>query len=148
MPVQTPVLPLVAHDSFSQVSLPNSPGRGMVLNVQSTLPLFTSIARTSPLVLLCVLTVMPSLNDEPTITTSLTTVGVEWRPISPVSRSIGWPLPNTAPFCMSTTPPSPNDGIIAPFFALSAIRRKPVVTYRMRSSPLPSVQYDTPRPDN
>ena len=36
---QTPVLPLIAHDSFSHVSLPNSPGRGIVLNVHSSLPL-------------------------------------------------------------------------------------------------------------
>src|SRR5439155_296757 len=114
----------MAHDSFSHVSLPNSPGRGIVLNVQSTLPLFTSKARTRPLVLLWVLTVMPSLNDEPTMTTSLTTVGVEWRPISPVSRSICCPFPNTAPFFMSTTPPSPKDGSIAPCRALSLIGRR------------------------
>ena len=81
--VHTPVLPLIAHESFSHVSLPNSPGRGIVLNVQSSLPVRTSNARTSPLVLLCVVTVMPSLNDDPTMTTSLTTVGVECRPISP-----------------------------------------------------------------
>ena len=53
--VQTPVLPLIAHESFSQVSLPNSPGRGIVLNVHSSLPVRTSKARTRPLVLLCVL---------------------------------------------------------------------------------------------
>src|SRR5205823_2739142 len=133
--VHTPVLPLTAHDSFSHVSLPNSPGRGIVLNVHSSLPLFTSNARTSPLVLLCVFTVIPSLNEEPTMTTSLTTVGVECRPISPVSSSICWPLPITAPFFRSTTPPSPNDGTIDPFFAFSAIRRYPVVTYSTRSSP-------------
>ena len=90
--VQTPVLPLTAHESFSHVSLPNSPGRGMVLNVQSSLPVRTSNARTSPLVLLCVLTVAPSRNDEPMMTTSLTMAGVACRPISPVSRSIGWPV--------------------------------------------------------
>src|SRR4029453_17415118 len=48
----TPVLPLIAHDSFSQVSFPNSPGRGRVLNVHSSLPVRTSHARTRPLVLL------------------------------------------------------------------------------------------------
>ena len=42
----------------------------------------------------------------------------------------------------------PNDGIVAPVFALSATRRYPVVTYTTRSSPLPSVQYDTPRPES
>ena len=41
-----------------------------------------------PLVLLCVTGCEPSLKDEPTITTSFTTVGVACRPISPVSRSI------------------------------------------------------------
>src|SRR4029078_12792784 len=95
--VHTPVLRLVAHDSFSHVSLPNSPGFGIVLKVQSSLPLFTSNARTRPLVLLWLLTSMSFLNNEPTMTTSLTTVGVEWRPISPTSRSIACPLPNTAP---------------------------------------------------
>ena len=53
----------------------------------------TSKARTRPLVLLCVTTVMPSLKDEPTMTMSLTTSGVECRPTSPVSRSICWPVP-------------------------------------------------------
>ena len=108
--VQTPTLPFVAHDSFSHVSLPNSPGFGIVLNCHSILPVLTSNARTWPLLLLCVLTVMPSLNAEPTMTTSFTTVGVECRPISPVSRSICWPLPKTVPFFMSTTPPSPKTG--------------------------------------
>src|SRR6266852_7970534 len=108
MPVQTPVLPFVAHDSFSHVSLPNSPGRGIVLNVQRSLPLFTSNARTRPFVLLWVLTVIPSLNDDPTITTSFTTVGVECRPISPTSRSICSPAPFIAPTFRSTTPFLPN----------------------------------------
>jgi hypothetical protein len=57
------------------VSLPNSPGRGIVLNVHNSLPLRTSNARTMPLVLLCVSTVAPSRNDEPTIATSLTIAG-------------------------------------------------------------------------
>src|SRR5205823_6320750 len=74
---QTPVLPLIAHDSFSHVSLPNSPGRGIVLNVQSVFPVRTSYARTRPLVLLCVFTVSPSRKEDPTITTSFATVGVE-----------------------------------------------------------------------
>src|SRR6185503_10600518 len=91
--VQTPVLPLTAHDPLSHVSLPGSPGRGMVLKVHCSLPVRTSKARTSPLVLLWVVIVMPSFIDDPTMMVSLTTVGVEWSPISPVSRSIGWPLP-------------------------------------------------------
>src|SRR6185369_12475327 len=47
--VQTPTLPLHSHDPFSQVSLPNSPGPGIVLNFQSCLPVRTSNARTRPL---------------------------------------------------------------------------------------------------
>src|SRR5258705_8193222 len=123
MPVQTPVLPLVAHDSFSHVSLPNSPGRGIVLNVHSSLPVFASHPRTRPLVLLCDLTVRPSRNDEPTMMTSLATVGVEWRPISPLPRSICCPLPMTAPIFMSTTPLAPKPATGMPVFALSDTRR-------------------------
>ena len=33
--VHTPVLPLIAQEPFSHVSLPNSPGCGIVLNCQS-----------------------------------------------------------------------------------------------------------------
>ncbi len=95
----------------------------MVLNVQITLPVRTSNARTSPLVLLCVDTVAPSRNDDPTRATSLTTTGVEWTPISPVSRSIGWRLPYTAPTFRSTMPLVPNELIGAPVFAFSATRR-------------------------
>src|SRR6516164_8755719 len=144
----TPVLPLVAHDSRSQVSLPNSPGRGIVLNVHSVLPVRTSYAWTSPFVLLWVLTVRPSRNDEPTSTTSFATVGVEWSPISPVSRLICSPLPTTAPIFMSTIPSLPNVLIGWPVCAFSDTRRYPVVTKSTRSSPLPSVQYARPRPDN
>ena len=73
--------------------------------------------------LLCVVIVMPSFIDDPTMIVSLTTVGVECRPISPVSRSICCPLPYTTPTFMSTTPFLPNDGIGWPVFALSAISR-------------------------
>src|SRR3954470_21543486 len=85
--VHTPVLPLTAHESFSHVSLPNSPGRGMVLNVHNNLPVRTSNSRASPLVLFCVLTVPHSRNDEPMIATSLTIAGLACHPISPLSRS-------------------------------------------------------------
>ena len=95
----------------------------MVLNVQSSLPVRTSNARTRPFVLLWVLTVAPSRIDDPMITTSLTTAGVECSPISPVSRSIGWPAPNTAPCFRSTMPSLPNELIGAPVFALSDTRR-------------------------
>ena len=67
--------------------------------------------------------VMPSFIDEPTMIVSLTTVGVECSPISPVSRSICWPLPFTTPTFRSTTPSLPKDGIGAPVLALSAISR-------------------------
>jgi hypothetical protein len=107
--VQTPVFPLVAHESFSHVSLPNSPAPGMVLNCQIFLPVRTSKARTSPLVLLWVTGWVPSLKEDPTITTSFATVGVAWMPISPVSRSICWLTPLTAPSFRSTIPSLPND---------------------------------------
>ena len=121
--VHTPVLPFTAHDSFSHVSLPNSPGFGIVLNVQSSLPVRASNARTRPFVLLCVGTVAPSRIDEPTMITSFTTVGVECTPISPVSRSICWPLPNTAPTFRSMMPSLPNDVTSDPSFAWSSTRR-------------------------
>ena len=38
------------------------------------------------------------------MTTSLTMIGVEWMPISPVSRSICSPLPFTTPTFRSTMP--------------------------------------------
>src|SRR5262245_50615428 len=113
----------MAHDSFSQVSLPNSPGRGIVLNVHSNLPDLASHARTRPFVLLCVFTVRPSRNDDPTRMTSLATVGVEWRPISPLSRLICSPLPTTAPTFMSTTPLLPKPGTGTPVLALSETSR-------------------------
>ena len=62
----------------------------MVLNCQSFFPVRTSKASTSPLVLLCVLGALPSRNEEPTMTTPLrVTAGVECRPISPLTKSIG-----------------------------------------------------------
>src|SRR5215510_6064434 len=124
----TPVLPLTAQESFSHVSLPTSPGRGIVLNCHSCFPVCTSNARTSPLVLLCVSGVNPSAKDEPTTTTSLAIAGVAWRPISPFSRSIGWRLPYVTPTLRSTTPLVPNELIIAPVLALSSTSRYPVVT--------------------
>jgi hypothetical protein len=105
------------------VSLPNSPGRGIVLNVQISLPVRTSKARTRPFVLLCVLTVAPSRNDDPMMTESRAIVAVEWTPISPFSRSIGWLRPNTAPTLRSTRPLVPNERIIDPSRAFSATRR-------------------------
>ena len=40
--VQTPVLPVYDQESFSQVSLPNSPGCGIVWKIQSRLPVRAS----------------------------------------------------------------------------------------------------------
>ena len=95
----------------------------MVLNVHSNRPVRASNARTSPFVLLWVLTVAPSRNDEPMITVSPTMAGVEWTPISPVSRSIGWRLPNTAPAFRSTTPSVPKVRTSDPLFASSSTSR-------------------------
>src|SRR5205814_8931718 len=104
IPVQTPVLPFADQELFSQAQPPGPPLRAMVLNGQRSLPLRTSYARARPLVLLCVLTVIPSLNDEPTRITSFTTVGVEWRPASPVSKSICRSAPLVMPTLRSTMP--------------------------------------------
>src|SRR5262249_21231816 len=126
--VHTPVLPLSFHDPFSHVSLPNSPGRGTRLNDHSSLPVRASKARATPLVLLCVATVIPSLNDEPTRMTSLVMVGVECSPASPLSRSICLSASVIMPTFRSTTPSLPKVGIGAPVFAFSAMSRYPVVT--------------------
>ena len=95
----------------------------MVLNVQSSLPERTSKARTNPFVLLWLRTVIPSLKDEPTRMTSFATVGVEWRPASPDSRSIGRPAPMIIPTFRSTMPSLPKEVMIEPFFALSSTSR-------------------------
>src|SRR6059036_2523917 len=84
---------------------------------------------TSPFVLLCVGTVAPSRIADPTMIVSLTMAGVEWTPISPVSRSICSPLPFTAPSFRSMMPSFPNDATGAPVFAFNSTRRYPVVTY-------------------
>ena len=57
------------------------------------------------------------------MTVSLTTVGVECRPISPFSRSICLSLPMMTPTFRSTTPFVPNDAIGWPVFAFSSTRR-------------------------
>ena len=53
----------------------------------------------------------------------LTMAGVEWTPISPVSRSIGCRFPKTAPTLRSTTPSVPNERTSDPLFASSSTRR-------------------------
>src|SRR5262245_66503220 len=100
----------MAHESFSHVSLPDSPGRGIVLKVHSRFPVWTSNACTRPFVLLCVFGVPPSRNDDPISTTPLfVTAGVECTPISPLTRSIGWRLPNTAASFRSMLPVLPQE---------------------------------------
>ena len=124
------------------------PGRGMVLNRQSCLPVRTSKARTRPFVLLCVATVVPSRNDDPTMTMSPTTVGVECKPISPVSRSICWPLP------LHDTDFQVDDALVAKRAdrrtRLRVERDEPIARRDVQNAfvALPSVQYETPRPDN
>ena len=86
--VHTPVLPLIAHDSFSHVSLPNSPGRGIVLNVHSILPVLTSKRAHQPLRVVVGLDREAFAERRADDHDVLVTVGVECRPISPVSRSI------------------------------------------------------------
>src|SRR5262245_23947196 len=146
--VHTPTLPVLAHESFPQVLPPGSSGPGMVLNCQSFFPVRTSNARTRPLVLLCEATVAPSLNADPTITTSPATAGVECTPISPLSRSICLSTPLTTPTFKSTVPSLPNEVTNAPVFAFNSTSLYPVDVNTMRSSPLPSVQYERPRPDS
>src|SRR3954465_180362 len=107
--VHTPTLPLHSHDPFSQVSLPNSPGPGIVLKRHSCLPVFTSNARTRPFAFVLYRYPRPSNIDDPTMIVSFTTVGVAWRPISPFSRSSCLSLPMTTPTFRSSTPLVPND---------------------------------------
>ena len=96
----------------------------MVLKVQRRRPERTSKPRTSPLVLLCVFGVPPSSIAAPTITTpSFVMAGVACSPISPASRSICWPLPNTTSSFRSTMPSLPNEGMRLPVFASSATSR-------------------------
>ena len=59
----------------------------------------------------------------PMMAMSPTTVGVEWTPISPVSRSICSFVPLTTPTFKSTTPLVPKEGITDPVLAFSAMRR-------------------------
>ena len=47
----TPALPVYLHESFSHVSLPNSPSIGMVWKIQSRLPVRTSKPRMKPFTL-------------------------------------------------------------------------------------------------
>src|SRR5581483_5615187 len=75
--VQTPVLPVQFHEPSSHVSFPGSPGPGIVFHRHSSLPVFTSYARTSPFALLAYSYRSPSAIDDCTTMVSLTTSGVE-----------------------------------------------------------------------
>ena len=130
------------------MSLPNSPGRGIVLNVQSSLPVRTSNARTSPLVLLCVETVAPSRIAEPMmidvlddrrrgvdadltgLEIDLLALALARRRLSGRGRRLCRRSDHRAGFRVQL------DQLIAGGHVMT------------RSSPLPSVQYDTPRPES
>ena len=119
------------QESFSQVSTPNSPGRGTVLKLHRRRPVRTSNACTSPLVLLCVFGAGASAKVPPTMTTSRATVGVACSPISPVTRSIDRPSAMIAAALRSTRPSRPKPGTRCPVLASSATtaRRVPPVAY-------------------
>ena len=74
-----PVLPVYDHESFSHVSLPNSPGLGIVEDPQAFAGARRSHAR-SPFTFSRLRGLAPVSNAAPTITTSLTMVGVACRP--------------------------------------------------------------------
>ena len=140
---QTPVLPVYSMESPSHVSAPGSPGRGMVWNLQSCVPVRASKPRTNPGVLRLLRGRPPCSWAGPTMMTSPVTTGGELFPIVPASASTGAPSP-----CMrSTVPCAPNPSTGRPVPASSATRWNPGVTVMTRSSPLPSLQNATPRPE-
>ena len=82
------MLPVYDHESFSHVSLPNSPGDGIVWKIQSRLPVRTSYPRTYPFSFRMLLGAVPAVWAAPMTTTSLAMSGVACRPMSAVSMSI------------------------------------------------------------
>src|SRR4051812_5116175 len=138
-----PVLPVYDQESFSHVSLPNSPGCGMLWKIQSRLPVRTSKPRTYPFTFSFVFGTPPERCAAPTTTTLLPTTGGALIPIEPVSGSTTW----SSCVLRSTTPLVPKEGTGTPVFAFSATRLYPGVIVKIRSSPCPSLQYATPRPD-
>ena len=76
--------------------------------------------------------------DEPTMTTSLTTIGADRQPKLCTRGSL---YPSTR----FTSPPAPKSGYRAPVFAFSATSDDPTTAMIRASSP--SVQYATPRDD-
>src|SRR5688572_29050887 len=100
--------PVYDHDSFSQVSTPGSPARGIGLHVQRSLPLRASNARTTP--------GAPSIFDaeswftiaEPRTTMSRTASGAAFHDQPPAS--------GLRPSERSIRPPVPNEGIGSPVF--------------------------------
>ena len=82
-----PVLPEYDQESFSQLSLPNSPGCGMVWKIHNRFPVFTSKPRIYPFAFVRLRGAPPPRWAAPTITTSLATMGPVFKPISPVIGS-------------------------------------------------------------
>src|SRR5262245_3427193 len=127
------VLPVYFQDSFSQVSMPNSPSRGTTWNVHRGLPVRTSKACTSPGG--CSLTGGRSVMLPPVITTSPQTCGPAVE--SYVAAS------GPRPAFKLRRPPSPHVVIAVPVLGSSATRYSPRMT-KIRAS-VPSVQYATLR---
>ena len=86
--VHTPALPLDAHESFSHVSLPNSPGRGIVLNARLFAGAHVEGAGDALRVVVR-RDLRAFLERRPDGMTSFCHGRRRMRPISPVSRSIG-----------------------------------------------------------
>src|SRR5690348_7852491 len=83
MGAHTPVLPVYSHDPSFQVSLPNSPARGIVWKVHRRLPVRTSKPRISAGTFVFDVGDVPFLSAAPTMRTSLTMIGGDVAPISP-----------------------------------------------------------------
>src|SRR6185436_18447799 len=116
--------PLYAHESFSHVSLPTSPGCGIGLKVHRGLPVRTSKACTIPggaAILLGRSDIDPP-RPTPTMTTSLQTCG------TPVQTQVEARGPR--PGRRFTRPFSPNVVTGRPVFRSSAIRYSPRITKR------------------
>src|SRR3989442_15560757 len=113
-----PVLPVYVFELFCQLSAPNSPGRGIVWNVQTFLPVRTSKAMMSPLGNFIDFGTRPFSRDVGITMMSRDTNGgdvfIKW-PISVLKLASG-----SSCFVKSTMPSLPNVGIWCPFFAFRA----------------------------
>ena|SRR5437667_6487138 len=129
--------PLYAHESFSHVSLPTSPGRGIGLNFQRGLPERTSNAWTTPGA--ASMRVGRSDIDPPMPTPTITTS----RQICGTPVQAYWVPRGPRPGRRFTRPFSPKVGTGLPVRVSRAIRYSPLIKYSRRSTPL--LQYTTPR---